>query len=478
MVKNSFKVLSLLFLDIAAFYCSLLSAYYVRALLDVLYPHVFPVQLALPFFLRIWWLPVVFIAFIAYERLYIRKLPFWDETKELLKAVSASTVAILSIITLGKISGDLSRLTVLFHWCFSIFFFPLFRLFGKKFLYSLGLWKDNVVIIGAGSAGLETAKGINADIHLGYNVIGFLDDDEHIGKHVSVGGRTYRVFGKIRHFKKFVRLLDVSTVIIAIPSLSNEKLSELTNEIQKYTKSVLLVPDVKGVALTNTELYHLFMEQLFLLKINNNLKSPFNRFVKRCFDLLLSILLLPILLPVIAFLTLLIKLDSPGPAFHIEGRFGKGKTLFNCIKFRTMFLNNEELLDAYLKTHPEAAAEWREYKKLKGPDPRVTKIGAFLRKTSLDELPQIINVLKGQMSLVGSRPYLPREEKDMVFYIDMILLTPPGITGLWQVSGRNKLTFDDRLRLDAWYVLNWSVWLDLVILFKTVKVVLNKEGAY
>jgi undecaprenyl-phosphate galactose phosphotransferase len=478
MVKNSLKVLSLLFLDIAAFYCSLLSAYYVRALLDVLYPHVFPVQLALPFFLRIWWLPVVFIAFITYERLYIRKLPFWDETKELLKAVSASTVAILSIITLGKISGDLSRLTVLFHWCFSIFFFPLFRLFGKKFLYSLGLWKDNVVIIGAGAAGLETAKGINADIHLGYNVIGFLDDDERIGKHVSVGGRTYRVFGKIRHFKKFVRLLDVSTVIIAIPSLSNEKLSELTNEIQKYTKSVLLVPDVKGIALTNTELYHLFMEQLFLLKINNNLKSPFNRFVKRCFDLLLSILLLPILLPVIALLTLLIKLDSPGPAFHIEGRFGKGKTLFNCIKFRTMFLNNEELLDAYLKTHPDAANEWREYKKLKGPDPRVTKIGTFLRKTSLDELPQIFNVLTGHMSLVGSRPYLPREEKDMVFYIDMILLTPPGITGLWQVSGRNKLTFDDRLRLDAWYVLNWSVWLDLVILFKTVKVVLKKEGAY
>ncbi len=478
MVKNSFKVLSLLFLDIAAFYCSLLSAYYVRALLDVLYPHVFPVQLALPFFLRIWWLPVVFIAFIAYERLYIRKLPFWDETKELLKAVSASTVAILSIITLGKISGDLSRLTVLFHWCFSIFFFPLFRLFGKKFLYSLGLWKDNVVIIGAGAAGLETAKGINADIHLGYHVIGFLDDDERIGKNVTVGGRTYRVFGKIRHFRKFVGLLDISTVIIAIPSLSNERLSELTNEIQKYTKSVLLVPDVKGVALTNTELYHLFMEQLFLLKINNNLKSPFNRFVKRCFDLLLSILLLPILLPVIALLALLIKLDSPGPAFHIEGRFGKGKSLFNCIKFRTMFLNNEELLDAYLKTHSDAAEEWREYKKLKGPDPRVTRIGAFLRKTSLDELPQIINVLKGQMSLVGSRPYLPREEKDMVFYIDMILLTPPGITGLWQVSGRNKLTFDDRLRLDAWYVLNWSVWLDLVILFKTVKVVLKKEGAY
>ena len=136
----------------------------------------------------------------------------------------------------------------------------------------------------------------------------------------------YKVFGKIRHFRKFVKLLNISTVIIAIPSLSVEKLSELTNEIQKYTKSVLLVPDVKGIALTNTELYHLFMEQLFLLKINNNLKSPLNRFVKRTFDLSLSIVLLPFVLPVIAFISLLIKLDSRGPVFHIEDRFGKNKS--------------------------------------------------------------------------------------------------------------------------------------------------------
>jgi undecaprenyl-phosphate galactose phosphotransferase len=471
-------VVSLLFLDIAAFYSSVLSAHYVRSLLDVLYPSVFPAHFALSFFLQLWWLPVIFLSFIAYERLYVKKLPFWDETKELLKAISASTIAVLSIITLGKMVGEISRLLVLFLWGFGLVFFPLFRLIGKKVLYAAGLWKDNVIIIGAGSAGLQTAKGITADRHLGYHVIGFLDDDEQIGKHVSVGGRTYKVFGKIRHFRKFVKHLDIATVIIAIPSLSVEKLSELTNEIQKCTKSVLLVPDVKGVALTNTELYHLFMEQLFLLKINNNLQSPFNRSVKRIFDLALSMMLMPLVLPLIVFLGLLVKIDSRGPVFHIEGRFGKNKRIFNCIKFRTMHLNNEEMFKAYLDSHPDAAMEWQKYKKLKGADPRVTRVGMFLRGTSLDELPQIFNVLKGEMSLVGSRPYLPREEKDMTFYIDTILLTPPGITGLWQVSGRNKLTFDDRLRLDAWYVLNWSVWLDLVILFKTFRVVLKKEGAY
>jgi undecaprenyl-phosphate galactose phosphotransferase len=187
---------------------------------------------------------------------------------------------------------------------------------------------------------------------------------------------------------------------------------------------------------------------------------------------------MPLLLPLIALLGLLIKIETPGPVFHIQGRFGKNQSLFNCIKFRTMHVNNEVLFEGYLKSHAAAAEEWQLFKKLKGPDPRVTKVGAFLRQTSLDELPQVFNVLMGEMSLVGPRPYLPREKEDMIYYIDTVLLPPPGITGLWQVSGRNKLPFDDRLRLDAWYVLNWSVWLDLVILFKTVKVVLNEEGAY
>ena len=477
-LRSNFRAIALILLDLAAFYCSLLAAFYARKFLDLIAPDLVPLQFSLDNFLNPWWLPAIFISFIAYERIYVRKLSFWDETKELYKAIFASTIAILAIITLGKMAEHISRLSIFFLWSFSLLFFPLFRLFGKRVLYKIGLWKENVIIIGAGVAGIETAKGISADKHLGYNVIGFLDDDESIGREVVVEGNAYRIFGKVKHFRKFVKLLDISTVIIAIPSLAVERLSELTNEIQKYTKSVLLVPDVKGVALTNTELYHLFMEQLFLLKINNNLQSTFNRIIKRAFDLVIAIMLLPVLLPAIAFISLLIKLDSAGTVFHIEDRFGKNKSIFKCIKFRTMFLNNDKLLKAYLISHPDAATQWQQFKKLKGADPRVTRLGKLLRKTSLDELPQIFNVLMGEMSLIGSRPYLPREEKDMKFYIDTILLTPPGITGLWQVSGRNKLTFEDRLRLDAWYVLNWSLWLDIVILLKTFRVVLRKEGAY
>jgi len=475
-IRHSLKIVLLFLLDVAAFYAALLAAYYSRKLLQVLYPQVITLQFSLGFFVNFWWLPVIFIAFIVYDGLYFKKLPFWDETKELIKAISASTITILAVISLGKMGG-ISRLTVVFLCFYSFFFFPLFHLIGKKVLRAV-VWRDNVIIIGAGAAGLATVKGINSDAHLGYHVIGFLDDDENIGKYVQVGDNVYDILGKISDCKIIVRQFEISTVIVAIPSLSNEKLSQLTNEIQKYTKSILLVPDVKGVALSNTELYYLFMEQLFLLKINNNLKSTFNRFVKRIFDLMLVILLLPVLLPAIVFIALLIMVDSPGPPFHIQNRFGQNKTIFKCIKFRTMYLQSDDLLNDHLQSNPDKALEWQKYKKLKGPDPRITRIGKFLRQTSLDELPQFFNVLKGDMSLVGSRPYLQREEDDMNYYIDTILLTPPGITGLWQVSGRNRLTFEDRLVLDAWYVLNWSVWLDIVILFKTFRVVLFREGAY
>jgi undecaprenyl-phosphate galactose phosphotransferase len=214
------------------------------------------------------------------------------------------------------------------------------------------------------------------------------------------------------------------------------------------------------------------------MKLTNNSKSRVNHSLKRVFDLILIVLSMPLILLVICIISILIKLDSEGPVFFIQERLGKDGKIFKCLKFRTMYVNADEILETYLQGNSKAQEEWRKYKKLKNHDPRVTKIGKFLRKSSLDELPQIFNVLKGDMSLVGPRPYLPRELPEMGKFKEIIFMTRPGITGLWQVSGRNKLTFEQRLKLDAWYVLNWSLWLDVVILLKTIKVVLKREGAY
>jgi Undecaprenyl-phosphate galactose phosphotransferase WbaP len=477
--KDFSKVVLLLFIDALAFYSSLIAAYYTRALLNMIFPGLIVFNISLSYFLKIWWLPAIVMSFIAYERLYSKKIPFWDETRALLKAVSIAMVTTLALITLGKMTDQISRLTVLFLWGYGLFLFPLFRLIGKGILYKLGLWKENVIIIGAGTAGIEAAKGIHSELFLGYNLIGFLDDaDDKIGTEIKIDGRPYKVFGKTKNFTKFINLLNISTIIIALPSLPVDKLAELTNNIQKHAKNILLIPDMKGIALTNTELYHLFVQQLFLLKINNNLKSLFNRLVKRTFDMVVSVLFLPVLLPLIGAFGLLIKLDSPGPVFYRHTRIGRGGRPFGVYKFRSMHRDSRERLEKILRTDPAAQAEWDAFFKLKN-DPRITRMGEFLRKTSLDELPQIFNVLKGEMSLVGPRPVL--EEEIITYYkecADYYHMVRPGITGLWQVSGRNDVGYDNRVRLDMWYVLNWSLWLDILMLFKTIRVVLKREGAY
>jgi undecaprenyl-phosphate galactose phosphotransferase len=471
--------LLLIILDVCAFYTALLLAFFTRKFINIVFPNIIPLEFSLSHFLQFWWIPLTFLIFISYERLYVKRISFWDEIKEFTKALTIAIVMVLAIATLGKISERISRLTIVFLGFYSVLVYPVFRFLGKKILYKVGLWKENLIIIGAGRTATEIAKGIDDERHLGYNIIGFLDDDaDKIGKEIVVGNKRYKVFGKIKNFKKFTNMLDIATVIIAIPSLSIDELTRLTNNVQRYAKRVLLIPDLRGIALVNTELHHLFMQQMFLLKINNNLKSMFNRAIKRSFDIAFSLLFLPLLLLFIAITGILIKLDSRGSAFLIQDRIGKNGKIFRCMKFRTMYENSDEILEDYLGNNDEARKEWDRFKKLRNHDPRVTRVGGFLRRTSLDELPQIFNVLKGEMSLFGPRPYLPSEEKDMGDYSDTILLTRPGITGLWQVSGRNELDFKGRLKLDAWYVLNWSLWLDIVILIKTIKVVLKMEGAY
>ncbi len=474
--KKFFSIAILICIDLCAFLTSFILSFYSRKLVNLLPFDLIRFEATYGYFIKLWWIPIIFILFIAYENLYTKRYPFWDEARELVKAVTISVVVVFAIVSLGKKTEDISRLTILFLWGYSLFLFPMFRFIGKRMLYRYDVWKNNLLILGAGKAGTTTAQGLIQDKHLGYKVVGFLDDFKRGS--VEIEGVSIPILGSLGDFKKVVKEKDVETVVIAIPSMGREKISELTNEVHKYVNRIFIVPDLKGIALLNSELYHLFVQQLFLIKIKNNLDSRLNQLMKRGFDIIISLLILPFILPLICIIGLAIKLDSPGGIFFLNRRLGKDGKIFNCYKFRTMYENNDEILREYLKKNPYARREWEKYKKLKGYDPRVTRVGRFLRKFSLDELPQIFNVLRGEMSLVGPRPYLPREEKDMGEYKETILMTRPGITGLWQISGRNELTFDHRLQLDTWYVLNWSLWLDIVILLKTIVVVLKREGAY
>ena len=199
-------------------------------------------------------------------------------------------------------------------------------------------------------------------------------------------------------------------------------------------------------------------------------------FFKMLFDYTLTAVGTVAISPLLFYIAYRIKKDSPGDAIYDGERIGKNGKLFKCYKFRSMYTNGDEILEQYLKDNPDKKVEWETYHKLDN-DPRVTPIGDFIRRTSIDELPQIFNVLKGEMSLVGPRPYLPREREEMGVYYKDIIKVKPGISGYWQVHGRSNVTFENRLLMDKWYVFNRNFFMDSELLWKTIGVVLNKKGA-
>jgi undecaprenyl-phosphate galactose phosphotransferase len=218
------------------------------------------------------------------------------------------------------------------------------------------------------------------------------------------------------------------------------------------------------------------MHDVLLLHDTNRLMLPLSCFLKRSFDILIAGFALLTLSPFMALVALLVRLDG-GPAFFKQKRIGRNGKIFWCYKFRSMCMGAGEILQKHLANDSHAASEWKHFQKLRN-DVRITKLGHFLRRTSIDELPQLINVLRAEMSLVGPRPIVPGQEyyyeNDFIYYENV----RPGITGPWQVSGRNRLTFKERVALECCYARNWTLWTDIVILLKTIPTVLRKEEAF
>jgi Undecaprenyl-phosphate galactose phosphotransferase WbaP len=474
--RKIIQIAALIMFDLIALYLSLLYSLLIRENVFLrIFPDLVPVNSFFDYALSLWMLPIIFVFFIGYENLYTRRYPFWDETREIIQANTLAIIVMLAVVSLGKLSWYVSRTVLVMLWGSSLILFPLMRYYGKKLMSWLGLWRERVLILGAGQTGRLVLKGLRREKHLGYIPIGFLDDDP---SKAGIIIDDKKVFGKIKHFTKFVRELKIETIIIAIPSMPLAEYAQLVRTVQKYVKQILLIPELRGISLMDTTLSCLFNEELLLINIKNNMKNPINRLIKRIFDIFFGLLIMPLLIPLIIVFAILIKLESPGRAFFMQERLGRRNTTFRIIKFRTMYTNADEKLTAYLAESPEARRQWDTYKKLKDYDPRVTKVGRFLRKTSLDELPQTFNILKGEMSFVGPRPFLIGEKTYLADCCDDICMVRPGITGLWQVSGRNEVEFSERLRLDVWYVKNWSLWLDIIIIIKTIGVVIRTKGAY
>ena len=474
-IRKSIELVIISIADAASLFLIFKIAVLIRKALPLFFHVPFPDNTSLAGFAGVWWIFPVWIFFFYYEGLYTRRLSFWDEIRVLWKVTFLSTVGIFTIVSLGKISDQISRTVIILMGMTAVVLLPVTRMNLKKVLRRFGFLKRRVLILGAGRTGRLVLKALMREPNYGYKVVGFVDDDpEKIGKSIS-GIKIHKGVDKVMNY---ISKCNAEDLFIAMPGAGKERLQGLINNLQHKVENILFVPDVFGIAVLGTNLQHFFQEEAFAFELKNNLSRPVNILIKKVFDIFLGILILPLVVVLVLVFSILIKFDSNGPVFFSQERVGKKGKIFKCFKFRTMHVNADRMLPEFFRKNPYAEGEWVRYWKLKD-DPRVTRVGRFLRSTSLDELPQIFNVLKGEMSLVGPRPVTQTEIDD--FYREMAGLcfsVSPGITGLWQVSGRSHESYDHRIALDSWYVRNWNLWLDLVILLKTVRVVVKKEGAY
>lgn len=424
------------------------------------------------------WLSLVTI--LGAEGLYTQRRAFWSEVSHLTKAIGLALTATLAAVALVQ-PGSLSlRPLILVTALNLLFLLPIARYWTKRILGALGLWRKKILVLGSAGAAMPAMNGLTSDLFLGYEVAGLLDDDPaKRGKRAGdSGGKPVFVLGDFSEAQKLIERMQVKDLLLALPDMPEGKLYALVHDLQPVCDSIYIVPQLWALPIMNLQVEGLLRERMMVLKLSNNLGKPWNRCLKRGFDLLLGAAISLVALPLCFILAALIKLDSAGPALFVQERIGRRGRAFRCLKFRTMIPNGEEKLAAYLSGNPQAADEWRRYAKLRNYDPRLTWLGRFLRRWSLDELPQLWNVLTGDMSLVGPRPYVPQERERMGDQFSTILSARPGLTGFWQVNGRNHVTLEDRVQLEAWYVRNWTVWLDCIVLVKTFKVVLFPDNRH
>lgn len=418
--------------------------------------------------------PLLYLIFINVEQLYTCRKQFWQVIEKIFHASFYSVISIIIVLYIGQINASTSRLFIFLFWIFAFGFLVFFRYIVKKILEKMQLLQIPVLIIGAGKTAELLVQGIINDAGMGYKIIGLLEDNC-----VKDGILTqFPVLGKFVDAEKVIADTGVQYVFIAVPGLEQSKLTRLIYKVQPLVKNMGIIPNLVGVPMGSIEVESLFNEKLMLLRLRNNLTRPFNRLIKNVFDIIASVIVSIVFLPVVILIIFKIYSEEPGsPIFYRYTCVGENGKKFCCYKFRTMCINSQEVLDEYLHKNSGARMEWEKYYKLKN-DPRISRIGNFLRKTSLDELPQLINVFKGEMSLVGPRQIIEDEIPKFGVYIQDYYLVKPGITGYWQISGRNDVDYSKRVKMVSWYIRNWSLWLDFYILYKTIRIVLLRKGAY
>lgn len=404
------------------------------------------------------------------RRKYFERLSFWSELHGLLKC----TAGFLFIgAAADMLYGHAGNLASYIYWglCL-IVLLPISRFLVRKALAIADIWARPAVIFGAGENARQAALALRSEPSMGYAITAFyVPQDMQTDVPSDVPHIPWRLLSDQ------YRSLQHKYCVVALEASQSDLRDQLVRQLTQHAvRNVAVIPAMRGVPLFGLETTQFFSHEVLMLHVRNQLSKPSLRAVKRVFDVLVSGLLLALLSPLFAYVAYKVSRDG-GAAFFGHERVGQSGKKFKCYKFRSMVVNAKEVLGQLLANDPAARKEWNRDFKLKD-DPRINPIGHFLRRTSLDELPQLWNVFVGDMSLVGPRPVVEAELERYGEDVSYYLMAKPGMTGLWQVSGRNDVDYDTRVYFDAWYVKNWSLWTDIAIMFKTVGVVFQRDGAY
>jgi undecaprenyl-phosphate galactose phosphotransferase len=474
MKKKAFTLACLVFSDCLAILACISVAFLIRReFLPYIWSEMHQRPVVYAAYIDRLYLLVIWVGVFMYEKLYTKRLGFWEEVQGLIRGSTISFALIMVVAFLTKQYFPFSRGILLFAWVFTLAALPAFRYVTKRLLIRAGLWRKRVIIIGSAESTSTLIEAIRQNRTMGYDIVGCLTDERwKIG--TAIAG--VPVLGHYDDIEKWKERTGFEDIIVTFPNIPRDQLIGLLKRWDGVSDTIRYIPQTGDLITTGIEIENI--GRVLALAVRKNLHKPWNVLIKGVFEYALAVVMTAACLPLFAVLSLAIKIDTRGPVFFRQERYGKRGRVIRVLKFRSMFPDADARLEAYFREHPEARYEWVRFKKIKNHDPRVTRVGHFLRRFSLDELPQLLNVLRGEMSIVGPRPYI-REELEEVKQLKSILLqVKPGITGLWQISGRSLVPFRERLVLDEHYIRNWSLWRDVVILVKTVKVTLSGRGAF
>lgn len=403
----------------------------------------------------------------------VSTLLIWEEIELLIKSHLCFYFASLLLIDIGRYSIYLMVINLvitLLAFVYSVLINRAIRIVMRNSS------KENVLIIGTGKEATQLAHVCKTNRFSLMDVQGFINVNDvelfpNLHQEVLVEGDIYPV----KDLLKKISDLDIDTVIIAIPNVSRSQMNHFMSILYNQVEKIKYLPQTSSLITFDTKVED--FDGLLVVSTSRGMTNIGSRIMKRVIDILGGLAGCLLLLPLIWYVRK--KNHENGDKesiFFTQERIGKDGKPFKIYKFRTMVPHAEEVLEQLMEDDSAIREEYETNKKLRD-DPRITVAGKVLREKSLDEFPQFINVIKGQMSLVGPRPYLPREIKDMGMYYNSVIGCTPGVTGMWQSHGRSDVSFEDRLQMDDYYYRNWSIWLDMTILIKTVKMVFKGEGA-